>query len=87
MCTSVCFQGSPFYSDYDRVNITRTLSQIDNPSCVETISITTQADSVVEAEETFLISLSSESFIVTIDNQDLQVTIEDTDSEISMANT
>ena len=66
------------------VNITRTLVGIQNPMCVESIQVFILSDSLVEADETFNISLSSNSFIVTIDNPNLQFTIESDDSKLSL---
>ena len=66
-------------TDYELINISRTLVSIENPNCVETIPIIITNDALVEANEQFSVSLTSNSFIVTISNSSLLVTIENDD--------
>ena len=66
-------------TDYTLVNFSRTLTSIENPECVENISINAIDDSLVEANEFFFISLTSSSFIVDISNSILSFTIRNND--------
>ena len=71
-------------TDYEVVNVSRTLVGIENPTCVESIPILTTSDQLVEANEQFSVSLTSSSFIVTISNSSLLVTIENDDGKSVM---
>lgn len=66
-------------TDYTMVNFSRTLTSIENPACVENISVYTIDDSLVEANEFFSLSLTSNSFIVDISNSILPFTIRNND--------
>ena len=70
-----CLYGS-HSTDYALVNFSRTLTSIENPECVEGVSINTIDDSLVEGNETFSLSLTSSSFIVNISNSLLLVDIQ-----------
>ena len=66
-------------TDYTLVNFSRTLTSIENPDCVESVFINIIDDSLVEANETFSLSLTSSSFIVDISNSLLLVVIQNDD--------
>lgn len=66
--------------DYIMVNFSRTLMSIENPECVESVSIITIDDSLVETNELFSLTLTSSSFIVDISNSSLLVDIQIDDS-------
>ena len=58
------------------MNFSRTLTSIENPECVEGVSINTIDDSLVEGNESFSLSLTSSSFIVDISDSLLLVIIQ-----------
>ena len=66
-------------ADYLLVNFTRTFGAIENPSCIESISIQTVDDTLAEADEQFSIVLTSDSFIVSISDNSSLITIENDD--------
>ena len=63
------------------MNYTHVIKAKDDPMCLDFISILAFDDSLVEADETYSISLSSNSSIVNIDEPIMWISIRDNDGK------
>lgn len=63
-------------TDYEMINVSITLTNIEHPNCTASFFIMATDDDLIEAEEQFTVTLTSSNFIVTVSNSSLLVTIE-----------